>query len=246
MSLQSRSAALTHFLILLLCSACASKPAKAPLDVLDYTPQVGWARSLIVILPGASDVPKDFARQGFIAKLAQRGIAASILGADTHWAYYREHNVVERLREDVIRPAQARGVQRIWLVGFSLGGWGALQYAREHGEDLAGMVLIAPFVGEKKTLLEVKAAGGLAHWRPAVVHPQDDQRVVLAWLRDYRPGETPIDIYLGYGASDAFAPALDMIAAQLRADNVVKVPGGHTWRAWHAAFDALLARGAFR
>ena len=84
-----------------------------------------------------------------------RSIDADLVAVRAHWGYYEKHIVVERLHQDVILPARAKGYRHIWFVGISLGGWGSLQYVRQHAKEIEGMLLLAPFLGEKKVFDEV-------------------------------------------------------------------------------------------
>jgi pimeloyl-ACP methyl ester carboxylesterase len=73
----------------------------------------------------------------------------------------------ERLRAEVIEPAQARGYDDIWLLGVSIGGFGSLLYAGEFPADIRGIVLLAPYLGGSRTPRAIEAAGGLEVWRGA-------------------------------------------------------------------------------
>ena len=66
--------------------------------------------------------------------------------ADAHVGYFRNRSFEDRLRADVMVPARARGYESIWLAGISLGGLGALLYADEHPEEVAGLLLIVLLV----------------------------------------------------------------------------------------------------
>ncbi|MEZ5313879.1 MAG: hypothetical protein R2862_09655 [Thermoanaerobaculia bacterium] len=43
--------------------------------------------------------------------------------------------------------------------------FGTIIYAREHAEDLDGLIAIAPFLGKRGLVEEIVAAGGPARWR---------------------------------------------------------------------------------
>ncbi len=72
---------------------------------------------------------------------------------------------------DVVLPARAAGYDTIWLAGTSLGGIGALLYLRDHPDDLAGVLALAPYLGEEGVIREIERAGGPASWQP----PADDR-----------------------------------------------------------------------
>jgi pimeloyl-ACP methyl ester carboxylesterase len=233
----------------LLVSACfRPRPATVPMHTIEISPGVAGSRSLVVLLPGRYDKPEDFARAGFGELAARYGVDARIVAADAHLGYYLERTVVGRLREDVIAPAKARGVERIWLVGVSLGGTGSVLYSIEHPEDVAGVTLIAPYLGEKEMRLEIEAAGGLRAWTPQQPMDRADfQRRTWAWLKRYENGlEGKIPIYLGWGTRDRFAAIDGLLGAVLPPDQVFTAPGGHAWKPWRALWEKFLATGALR
>ena len=234
---------LARYVLLACCLAgCAQKilPVTAPIDALYTYASSTPAKTLFVFLPGIADQPETFAEEGFIKALRERNFNVDTVAVRAHFGYYREHQIVERLHQDVIAPARKQGYQNIWLVGISLGGWGSVLYANQHSDDIRGMVLLAPFLAEKKVFDEVQAAGGLDAWRPATLHPQDDQRLGLAWLRDYKPEESPVKVYLGYGASDRFAYPLSLMGKRLPAQRVKVLPGGHDWPTWRRLWQDFL------
>ncbi len=165
---RSTSAAMKRFLglaaLLILAGCVRPRPATAPLRTVSY-PGSGQPRTLVVLLPGRRDSPEDFGRQRFPEIAAQAGARVDMIAVDAHLAYYYDHTLVERLREDVIAPARRR-YDRIWLVGISIGGTGTLLYAGQHPEDVNGLVAFAPFLGDDKVIREVAAAGGVRGWRP--------------------------------------------------------------------------------
>ncbi|MGB7542969.1 MAG: alpha/beta hydrolase, partial [Burkholderiales bacterium] len=115
--------------------------------IYDVAPGLGADRTLLVMLPGATDRPEDFVEQGFIQAVRASGASVDVAAVDAHMDYYIEHSVVERLEADVIAPARAKGYTRTWLMGISLGGMGALAYARGHAKEVEGVILLAPFLG---------------------------------------------------------------------------------------------------
>ena len=128
--------------------ACAYlRSAKAPMPVLRFT-QIGArsARGVIVLLPGFGDRPETFAQRGFVAALRRRAPAYDVIAADAHFGYYRSRQLLPRLHEDVIAPLRAKGYQRIWLAGASMGGFGGVGYVREHREEITGLLLFAPYM----------------------------------------------------------------------------------------------------
>jgi len=226
-------------------AGCAAPPRAGtiPMNTI-YDNAVPGQRSavLLIMLPGVKNTPEEFAQRGFVQALRQRGLAVDVAAVDAHLGYYLDRSVVERLRQDVVSPARLQGYRRIWLLGISLGGLGSTLYLREHPDEIEGVVLLAPFLGVQGTLAEIQRAGGLAGWHPEI-QPGDDERMLLAWLRDHdfsAPGSPPV--YLGYGLSDRYAPGSELLAARLPAQHVVAIDGNHRWPTWSRLWDEFLDR----
>lgn len=204
---------------LLLAGCPRMRPAPVPLRTIEVAPGVPGSRSLVVLLPGRRDSPEDFARFGWGELARKAGVGARIVAADAHLGYYYRRTILERLREDVIAPAQAQGVDRVWLAGVSLGGTGSILYSIEHPEDVRGIALFAPFLDREEI-----------------------QRRTWSWL------ETGPDlpIYLGWGTRDDFAPSNGLLAKALPPERVFTTPGGHDWRAWTKLWERFLETGALK
>jgi pimeloyl-ACP methyl ester carboxylesterase len=140
---------------MVLWAGCARlRPAVVPLRTLELSPP-GSHRTLVVFLPGRRDSPEDFRRFRF-AELARRsGVLADFVAVDAHPGYYFNKTIVDRLREDILAPARKK-YERIWLVGISIGGTGSLLYAAQHPEDVDGIVLLAPFLGNDPVIEEIE------------------------------------------------------------------------------------------
>lgn len=222
------------------------RPAVVPLRTLDLRTASGPpARCLVVLLPGRFDSPEDFARHGFAEAAARAGSGCDLVAVDAHLGYYKDRTVVDRLREDVMAPARQR-YDRIWLAGISLGGTGSLLYTIEHPDDVAGLLLIAPFLGAEPVVGEIAAAGGVSGWAPPQPLAREDfQRRLWAWLKTYQAsGGERIPVYIGWGLDDRFARANALFGTALPPDRVFTAPGGHGWKAWRALWETFLASGA--
>ncbi len=229
-------------LFAMLISGCAALPIKIPMDQIEY-PALPNQRSnaLVILMAGAGDRYDAFEKYGYIAAARQAGLNADILAVDAHYGYFTELTVRERLHQDVVLPAKARGYKCIWMGGISLGGFGSLIYAQKYADQLSGLVLIAPYIGNRGTLAEIEAAGGLDAWNPANV-PDYDERQLWLMLKKYQPGVTPaLPIHLLYGESDRFNPFHKMLAARLEKTKVRTVDGGHDWPPWQALWAEFVA-----
>jgi len=140
------------------------------------------ARTLIVFLPGIGDLGEDYARYGFIEAVQQKGWSADLVVVDAHYGYYANRTILDRLHEDIFEPAKALGYQNRWVVGISLGGFGALLYTSRHAADVTGVIAMAPYLGRTEIVEEIAAAGGIRSWRPDTLGEHDYERHVWAWL----------------------------------------------------------------
>ena len=198
---------------------------------------------LVVFLPGRGDRAEDFEERGFLAAARKAGLEADVLAVDAHLAYYYQRVITDRLWQDVVLPARARGYRRVFVVGISLGGLGAITLAQEHLDAVAGLLVLAPYLGEPELAREIEAAGGLARWNG--VASERAFRGVWGFLRGYAAGEPRPALWLGYGESDRYAYGHRLLAAALPKERVLVTTGGHDWKAWDRLWSEFLARGAF-
>ena len=205
----------------------------------------GAAQALLVLLPGANMSASDFASHGFVRAVRRRAWPIDILAVDTGVECYLDDDVAERLHHEVIAPTLARGAAKLWLAGISMGGFGALRYAQDHGDLVEGLLLLAPFIGSRGLIAKVEAAGGICRWAGANGAPATPQQHLLEWLaardRGYRGRP---EIHLGFGAGDRFARAHRLLAALLPAARVTTMTGGHDWATWEALWERLLDSAA--
>lgn len=207
---------------------------------LDFPGEVA-SGDLIVFLPGIGDLAEDFVRSGFIADLRQHGIQADAVAIDAHYGYYASRAIHTRIAEDIIAAAHDAGYERIWLAGISLGGFGATSFAALHSSQIAGLLLLAPYLGSGELVSEVASAGGIRSWEPGVIRDDDYTRAVWAWLKNEHVSQREsLPIYLGYGRSDRFARANSLLADVLPDRHVHSIPGGHDWRTWKKLWQQML------
>lgn len=226
---------------------CAGRrpAAVAPMQTIEIANRRATrADLLLVMLPGAYSRPQEFLDEGFVEALRVRGLAADVTIADAHLGYFVERTVLERLRVDVVRPARERGYRQVWLLGISLGGFGALGYARRHPAEVDGVLTLAPYLGGRLLHDEIVAAGGPRPWSASRTAPpsgEDLDRELWHWLASLTVGRPPV--HLGYGLGDRFADSHDLLRDLLPAAHVVTAPGGHDWRTWRALWNGWLDRG---
>lgn len=236
----------TVSLALLLAGCGLWRPAKVPMDsVLEKSACTAAANTLLVMLPGAYADRDDFVREGFLAAVNERRLAVDVLLADAHLGYYDDQgSIFLRLQDDVIAPARRHGYRSIWILGISVGGLGALVYAQRHPGELAGIVALAPYLGERLTSLEIANAGGLARWRAPVEDPGQQRDLQLwRWLQGYGSPKDAAErppLYLGWGLDDRFAFSHRLLAAALPSDRVFTTEGGHDWPPWRRLWARIL------
>lgn len=236
-------AAATLVLPLLIGCAAFRAPTE-PMPFVFHPAPNGDPGGLVVLLPGRGDVPEDFERHGVVKMVHDADPSLDVIAVDAHLGYYRARTLVERLHADVVAPRLARH-GKVWLVGVSLGGLGALAYTYENRDAVAGLVLMAPFLGDDVPG-EVAAAGGLAPWvAPDVLHEQDDarRRFVLLWslLRGYAVApDTVPPLWLAHGDEDYLREASHQLGPTLPEGRYRVNPGGHRWSVWRPLFAELL------
>ena len=222
------------------CAAWPRPPVPMELIHLDNGGPYA-APTLLVMLPGAYSLPGEFVTEGLVDDLRRRRLPVDVVIAGAGIDHYIEGRVLERLRDEVIAPARARGVQRVWLLGISLGGLFALGHAARHGA-VDGVLALAPYLGRRTLLAEIARAGGPQAWAQGRVPQPDDliEHEVWAWIGR---GAAGAPVHLGFGRDDRFADAHRLLAAQLPPERHLDLPGGHDWPAWRALWQQWLDRG---
>lgn len=231
--------------IAVLSTGCALlKPTKDRLDLITLNaPCAGKTRDLLVLLPGRFDSPQDLIEHGLVDAVRKRNLDADIVIPDLHFGYYMARTAPDRLHQDVVLPAARQGYARVWLAGISLGGFGALLHARDHGPT-HGLVLIAPYLGGDRIHEEIRQAGGLRAWNPETSQAEEYERDLWKWVRDLseRPAASAsaAPVFIGYGVDDDFAPSNRLLASALPGARELAVEGGHDWSPWLAAWEGFL------
>ena len=159
-------------------------PAPAPMRTVVRNADASHrSRCLVVFLPGFGDDENAFVDHGFPDAFRARGLAVDSISTGATYGYYSRRTVIRRLREDVLGPARARGYEQIWIVGVSMGGLGSLLLAKDQDPNLAGVFLLAPYLGDEDLFKEIDGAGGLARWQPGPIAEGDYQRDIWRYLK---------------------------------------------------------------
>jgi hypothetical protein len=233
---------------LLLAVGCyTSWVPSEPLPTLRFPATVPAPPSrLVIVLPGLGEDMADLQRSG-IAAAIQRGMPdADVTYALASVRYYFDGGMPRRVHEQVVVPARARGYREIWLLGASMGG-GVTMYEREYPGEMTGLVLLAPFMGSRQVLDEIRAAGGLVHWNPGPLPEKvtgfniarEQWRMVQGWSRE--PARNR-HVWLVCGTQDSLLPASELIAQMLPPDHFLKNGGIHDWTAWVEPTSAIFTR----
>jgi pimeloyl-ACP methyl ester carboxylesterase len=226
---------------------CAQwRPATVPLRTIAEPARCAVPpNTLLVLLPGSYSLPEEFQREGFVTTVRDSQLAADVVLVDAHVGYYNQRSIIDRLRDDVIQPARAKGYKQVWLVGISIGAVGAMIYADARPGDVDGVVLIAPFLGSYLSAQEIRNAGGLAAWRAPDLPSQGDIDLTLwRWLQaQTRPGpaDGKLPLYLGYGLDDRFVFNDKVLSQAMPPSQVSTAEGGHDWPAWRVVWRQIVA-----
>ena len=204
------------------------------------------ATRVVVVLPGRGDDLGALRRSGIAQAVQSAWPDADVVLTGLSLGYYLDGVAEQRLHDDVVAPARARGYAQVWLLGASLGGMGALMFDRAYPGEATGLVLLAPYLGEDKMVARIAQAGGIAHWqappRAAAVTSSNFQQELWRHLQAVsRDPAAARKVWLAYGRKDGFAGANALLGAALPPGHVQVREGGHDWDVWTpAARDALL------
>jgi len=168
----------------------------------------------MVWLPGAYHGAQDFLAAGFAEAVRTRRTALDLIFVDLELAHVGDRSALQRLRSDLVLPARAAGVS-IWLGGISLGGLFALGYAAAFPDEVDGLCLLAPYLGNRILTAEIAQAAGLAAWQPGelaeTVRNRTQEKIddfrARAGAYPYSAREIYIEVRPGAGGVD-FDPML--------------------------------------
>lgn len=250
-SKRCRLAALGLGAALLLVACGGLRETRAPLaTLLEKSSCARNTDTLLVMLPGLYSTPDEFEREGFVHAVRDNRVAADVMLVDAHIGYYNDKTILARLEADVVGPARSQGYRHIWFVGISLGGFGSLLYAQTHPGELAGVVALAPYLGERVLGTDISNAGGLAKWRgpfidaSAAAPRRPNETQLWQWLRGYvgftQTNAARPPLYLGFGMDDRFVFSHRLLAAALPPERVFTTEGGHDWPEWRRLWQRML------
>ncbi len=219
---------------------------KVPMDVLSYHQAEKNNRQMMVFMRGLGGNHHSFEDEGLVANVCDRSLPFDMVAPNAHFGYYWDRSLIQRMKEDVIAPAHAAGYDDIWLVGFSMGGLGALLYTLEHPEDVQGICLISPFLGYPGLLKKIKAAGGVRQWDPGTYDPEKQwQKMLWQWLKEGSAEKPNRPVFLGFGLKDPYVLGHTLLADILPEERVFTVPGGHDYESFKSLWRMFLEKLSF-
>ncbi len=227
-----------------LCSACSYlKPSKPHMEVVNFHTSP-TNENIVILLPGLGMAIEDYQKQAVVEKIRACNQNIDIIGADAYVAYYRDKTLDAKLYHDVIKPAQAAGKKKIWLLGTSLGGFGAIIYRTIRPQDLAGIIIMAPYIGEQDDFDTYSALRASNDKNQSI--DIDIPEFVDFWdnLAQTAHDPTAVEIILAYGEQDKFATMQTWLAQLLPKEQVVTAAGAHKWKVWNSIWEDTLSKSS--
>ena len=206
--------------------------------VLEPASTEGIAATRVLLLPAAYTTPDDFLREGFVKAARDRALPVDLVFVELKVQHLTDRTILRRLRHEVVLPARALGCRSIWLGGISIGGFVALAYAERYPEEIDGLCLLAPYLGNHIVTGEIERANGVHEWTPGELAADDDERRIWRFIKEHRARPSPL--HLGFGRDDRFADSHRMMASALAPECVDVVPGGHEWPVWRQLWENFL------
>jgi pimeloyl-ACP methyl ester carboxylesterase len=212
-----------------------------------FVPAPKPAQRLVIVLPGRGDGLNGLQRTGIAQAIQSQWPDADVTLSGLTMDYYLKGGAVQRLHDEIVVPARTRGYREVWLLGASLGGLGALMYDGQWPGTVDGLILMAPYLGEKPLLQEIAAAGGIGTWNPGPLPANVDGdnfqrelwRQLQGWSRDPRRAR---NVWLAYGDKDYLRDTMPSLIPLLPSSHVLLRHGRHAWTVWTPATRDVLVR----
>jgi pimeloyl-ACP methyl ester carboxylesterase len=195
------------------------------------------APTRVLLLPAAYTALEDFLKEGFVKAARERALPLDLVFVELKVQHLTDRTILRRLRHEVVLPARASGCS-VWLGGISLGGFVALAYTERYPQEVDGLCLLAPYLGNHIVVGEIQRANGVAAWTPGQLADDDDERRIWRFIKERRAWPGPL--HLGFGRDDRFSASHRLMAAALSPESVDTVPGGHEWPAWRHLWENFL------
>lgn len=234
--------------LMLALSACLNTgDSRRPIPTETFNGAESRGEILVIVLPGRWDDVQRMSEAGIAQAITAAWPEADVQLAGATLAYYMDGDLAQRLHAELVNPARERGYREIWLTGASMGGLGTLLYERQYPGELDGLLLLAPFLGDRSLFREIMDAGGIAGWDPGPAPPEMNrsnyQRELWRYLKTWtvKP-ELGRRAWIAYGSEDRLRKAVPVFAPLLPPEQVLERPGGHAWTVWVPASAEVFAR----
>lgn len=201
----------------------------------------GKSERLMVVLPGRGDNLAALSRSGIAEAVQAVRPDTDVVLVELTLPYYIARVATSRLHDEVVEPARPR-YRQIWVTGASMGGLGAILYDAQYPGTIDGMLLLAPYLGEKDLISEIEAAGGLRMWHAGPLGGRADAGPRAAWqhVQTWLSPTPKPAIWLAYGDRDRLRYAMPALETLLDSSHVLRVQGGHAWSVWTPAARRIL------
>lgn len=220
--------------------------ASVPMEKIVYQTGKEPKKILVVLIRGFGGQIDYFDKHGWISASKDQPRHVDYVAPNAHLGYYANESFIERLRQDIIKPARQEGYKEIWLVGISLGGMGSILYSYAYPEEIKRIYFFAPYLGDGEVQNEIRAAGGIDKW--TVADDNTGKWQYQIWQRLKTIVEDPqkkVKLYIGYGDQDKL-DGHDLLAGYLAEDHVIKIPGGHKDVIFSRLWTIMLERGLLK
>lgn len=216
---------------------------------LPDTLPVGTRLPTVWLLHGLGDDGSVWARKVAVEQLALQHHVAIVMPSFARSFYvneafglrygdYLEQELIPAMR-GLLPLSQAADAN--WLVGNSMGGYGALRLALTHPTWFAG-------VGAMSSVTDLASLPTFMPDHETVLGPGDarcgDLQLTSLLKQAYLPAVRRLRFYMTVGTEDAFCPANEAFADALdRAGVIVDAhvdPGAHCWAYWQAHLPLVL------
>ena len=144
------------------------------------------APTRILLLPAAYATTEDFLREGFVRAARERRSPVDLVFVELKLQHLADRTMLRRLRHEIVLPARASGCRSIWLGGISLGGFMAMAYAARFTQEIDGLCLLAPYLGNHMVIGEIERANGVDGWTPGDLAEDDDERRIWHFIKEQR------------------------------------------------------------
>lgn len=228
------------FITLLISSCSLFVNVNEPLNLL-WDKTGNKTENLIIFIPGLYDSQNKFKNELFFKTARDEAVDADLVAVNINVVHLADKMVGERIKKDVLNYVKNDGYKNIWVVGVSIGGLSSLVYLKNHGENICGVVVLAPYLGDDVLAEEMKQVGGLKNWVPDMGKLKDsiDVEVDTLWLWLAKKNNFS-NIYLGYGKQDDITIGSLTLESLLDKKNVVAIDGEHDWETGRKIWETQL------